>query len=63
MRNVPVESIGSERPEQLPDLDALMLVYCRSGNRSKTAADKLVQLGYTQVKEIGGIQSWDGPLE
>ena len=42
----------------IPDKDTVVLVYCRSGNRSKTASDKLVALGYTQVYEFGGINSW-----
>lgn len=55
---LPNESIGTERPEQLPDLDAEILVYCRSGNRSRQAAEKLVAMGYTAVYDFGGINSW-----
>jgi len=55
---LPNESIQEEKPEQLPDLDAEILIYCRSGNRSKQAAEKLVALGYTNVKEFGGILEW-----
>ena len=58
--NVPNETIGSTVPEQLPDRKQLILVYCRSGNRSKQAADKLVALGYTNIVEFGGINSWPG---
>lgn len=58
--NVPNETIGSTAPEQLPDRKQLILVYCRSGNRSKQAADKLVALGYTNIVEFGGINSWPG---
>ena len=58
--NVPNETIGSTAPEQLPDRKQLILVYCRSGNRSKQAADKLVALGYTNIAEFGGINSWPG---
>ena len=58
--NVPNETIGSTSPEQLPDRKQLILVYCRSGNRSKQAADKLVALGYTNIVEFGGINSWPG---
>lgn len=60
---VPNESISDEMPEELPDLDQLILVYCRSGNRSKQAAQKLAELGYTNIKEFGGILSWDGDIE
>ncbi len=55
---VPVETIGAEPPSELPDKDATILVYCRSGNRSKQAAEKLVDLGYTDIREFGGISSW-----
>ena len=58
--NVPNETIGSTAPEQLPDRKQLILIYCRSGNRSKQAADKLVALGYTNIVEFGGINSWPG---
>ena len=51
------ESIDSRRPEQLPDLDQIILVYCRSGNRSKQAAQKLSDMGYTNVYEFGGINT------
>ena len=56
----PNETIGSTAPEQLPDREQLILIYCRSGNRSKQAADKLVALGYTNIVEFGGISSWSG---
>lgn len=55
---VPNESIGDEQPEGLPDMDAVLLVYCRSGVRSKQAAKKLVDLGYKEVYDFGGIISW-----
>ena len=54
------ESIGTEDISELPDKDQLILVYCRSGNRSKQASEKLVKLGYTNIIEIGGINSWPG---
>ena len=60
---VPNESIGMTEPEALPDKAQLILVYCRSGSRSKQAARKLSELGYTNVKEFGGIMDWDGGLE
>lgn len=58
--NIANESIGTEDIPELPDKDQLILVYCRSGNRSKQAAEKLVKLGYTNIIEIGGINSWPG---
>ena len=58
--NIPNESIGTEEIPELPDKDQLILVYCRSGNRSKQAAEKLAALGYTNVVEFGGINSWPG---
>lgn len=57
---IPNETIGSEEISELPDKDQLILVYCRSGNRSKQASQKLVQLGYTNVVEFGGIMDWSG---
>ena len=58
--NIANESIGTEDIPELPDQDQLILVYCRSGNRSKQASEKLVNLGYTNIVEIGGINSWPG---
>lgn len=55
---IPNEEIGSVPPQQLPALDAEILVYCRSGNRSAQAAQKLVDLGYTNVYDFGGIKDW-----
>ena len=52
------ESIGAEDPAELPDKEQLILVYCRSGRRSKIAAESLVKLGYTVIKEFGGIIDW-----
>ena len=60
--NIPNESIGSAKPEELPDLDQIILVYCRSGNRSKQAAQKLFDIGYTNVYEFGGIMTWTGEI-
>lgn len=60
---IPNESIGMTEPESLPDKEQLILVYCRSGKRSKQAARKLAELGYTNVKEFGGIMDWNGGLE
>jgi len=58
--NVPNETIGTVEIPELPDKDQLILVYCRSGNRSKQAAEKLVTLGYTNIVEFGGINDWPG---
>ncbi|MBP3678560.1 MAG: rhodanese-like domain-containing protein [Agathobacter sp.] len=58
--NVPNEVIGTAEIMELPDKDQLILVYCRSGNRSKQASEKLVALGYTNIYEFGGINDWTG---
>ena len=58
--NIPNETIGTEEIPELPDKEQLILVYCRSGNRSKQASDKLVRLGYTNIVEFGGINDWPG---
>ena len=57
---IPNETIGTEELPQLPDKGQTLLVYCRSGNRSKQAAEKLAKLGYTNVLEFGGINTWTG---
>lgn len=58
--NIPNETIGASEISALPDKDQLILVYCRSGRRSKEAAQKLVSLGYTSIVEFGGILDWTG---
>ena len=60
---IPNETISKTPPTELPDKNQLILVYCRSGNRSKQASEKLAKMGYTNVKEIGGINTWDGEVE
>ena len=55
---IPYTEIENKAEEMLPDKDKLILVYCRSGRRSKIAAENLVKLGYTNVKEFGGIIDW-----
>ena len=60
---VPNETIGTEMPKELPEKEQLILVSCRSGNRSKKAAEKLVKIGYTNIKEFGGIITWNGYIE
>lgn len=56
--NLPNEEIGEKEPEQLEDKDAEILIYCRSGNRSRQAAEKLIAMGYTRVYDFGGINDW-----
>lgn len=58
--NIPNEAIGTEEIPELPDKQQLILVYCRSGNRSKQASEKLVAQGYTNIVEFGGINDWTG---
>ena len=60
--NVPNETIEDEAPEALPDKEQTLLVYCRSGNRSKEASQKLADMGYTNVYEFGGINTWEGEI-
>ena len=60
--NIPNESIGTDEIKELPDKNQLILVYCRSGNRSKQAAEKLAALEYTNVVEFGGINDWPGDV-
>ena len=60
--NVPNETIGTDEIPELPDKDQLILVYCRSGRRSKEASEKLVKLGYTNITEFGGILDWKGEI-
>ncbi|MBQ6992066.1 MAG: rhodanese-like domain-containing protein [Clostridia bacterium] len=59
---IPNESIGSDIIEKLPNKEQLILIYCRSGNRSKQAAEKLKKLGYTNLIEFGGIIDWKGEI-
>ena len=61
--NVANESIGTNEIPELPDKNQLIMVYCRSGRRSKEAAEKLVKLGYTNIVEFGGILDWKGEIE
>ena len=61
--NVPNETIGTDEIAELPDKNQLILVYCRSGRRSKEASEKLVKLGYTNIVEFGGILDWKGEIE
>ncbi len=60
---IPNESIENDPPAELPDPDQIILVYCRSGRRSKEAAQKLADMGYSNVYEFGGIIDWTGDIE
>lgn len=59
---IPNETIENDPPEELPDYDQVILIYCRSGNRSKQASRKLAGMGYTHIYEFGGILDWDGEI-
>ena len=60
--NVANETIGTAEIPELPAKDQLIMVYCRSGRRSKEASEKLVKLGYTNIVEFGGILDWTGEV-
>ena len=60
---IPYTQIAEKAEEVLTDKDQLILVYCRSGRRSKIAAEALVELGYTNIKEFGGISDWPYEVE
>ena len=59
---IPNETITSEKPDELSDPDQTILIYCRSGRRSKEAAQKLADMGYTNIYEFGGIIDWTGNI-
>ena len=60
---IPYTQIKDSAEEALTDKDQLILVYCRSGRRSKIAAEALVELGYTNIREFGGILDWPYEVE
>ena len=60
--NVPNETIGTSEIPELPNKAQLIMVYCRSGRRSKEASEKLLKLGYTNIVEFGGILDWKGEI-
>ena len=60
---IPYAQIAEKAEDVLADKDQLILVYCRSGRRSKIAAEALVELGYTNIKEFGGIIDWPYEVE
>lgn len=59
---LPLQSIGKEAPAELPDKDATILLYCRSGNRSGQAAQKLLELGYKNIYDFGAVSNWPDQL-
>lgn len=61
--NIPNEEIIDTKPEELPDLNQEIYIYCRSGNRSNQAAIKLNRMGYTNIYDFGGIIDWKGDIE
>lgn len=60
---IPNESIEYDQPEELPEWEQVILIYCENGVRSKEAAQKLADMGYENVYEFGGIVDWDGEIE
>ena len=60
---IPYTEIENKAEEMIPDKEKLILVYCRSGRRSKIAAESLAKLSYTNVKEFGGIIDWPYKVE
>ena len=60
--NLPLDEIEEKAISTLPNLNQPIFVYCRSGNRSKTASQQLVELGYTNIIEMGGIIDWEGNI-
>ena len=59
---MPNETIDKTPPKELADKDQMILVYCRSGRRSADAAQKLANMGYTNVVDFGGIKDWKGEV-
>lgn len=60
---IPIDDLAERAPKEFPDLEQMIYVYCRSGNRSKKAAKKLCNMGYINITEIGGIDKWEGKIE
>ena len=61
--NIPNETISNTPPSALPDKGELILVYCLSGMRASQAVKKLKKMGYSQIVNAGGINSWQGEIE
>ncbi len=55
---VPIDDLESLAPEMIPDKEATYIIYCRSGNRSATAAQQLIDMGYQKIYDMGGIIDW-----
>ena len=55
---VPIDDLEALTPEMMPDKAATYIIYCRSGNRSATAAQQLIELGYQNIYDMGGIIDW-----
>lgn len=60
---IPNNQISDDAEQKLPDKEQTILVYCRSGNRSREAAEALAELGYTDIREFGGIMTWPYDIE
>ena len=60
--NIPMDRFGEAPPKELPDKAQKIFVYCRSGARSQQAAQKLADMGYTNIVEMGGINNWHGDV-
>ncbi len=60
---IPYDEIEKRAEEELPDVNQTILVYCRSGNRSKTASETLYKMGYQDIREFGGINDWPYDVE
>ena len=60
--NIPLSTIGSAMPAELADANQLVMVYCRTGIRSREAAQRLSDLGYTHIVDFGGINGWHGEV-
>lgn len=60
---LPLDTLADKASEVLPDKEQRLLIYCRSGNRSATAAKQLIEMGYTEVYDFGGIIDWPFDVE
>ena len=60
--NIPMERIGEEPPQELPDRNQMIFVYCVKGIRSMNVANRLAHMGYKNIIEMGGIQDWHGEI-
>ena len=60
--NIPMDSIGESPPQELPDRNQMIFVYCVKGVRSMNVANRLAHMGYKNIVEMGGIQDWHGEV-